>query len=144
MHIDIGIIVEAEDEAEAKSEALVVAEELIVESVFDSVNNECVSASKVSSLEGQKIIQQKLSIMDTEFKANIERLRILLTDKEKCPVSQLRYYAYAVAQVSGQFVWLYDQQGCPVRTQEELEETLTQDKDELWGDLWVIEVDVHY
>lgn len=133
----IGIIVYAEDKAEANEKALEIVTDLCQRGVF--VGHRDMKIMTANSKRGQAFIQERLDVQKQEFMSNLRRLRkhLALTGDEDLWEREyggasldcvcMRHWAFNVGQYEGRRIKLYDDDGAGIQTPERLADVLSEE-----------------
>jgi hypothetical protein len=178
MHQVISAIVYAEDKEEALDNAKGIFDGLVEEGVFDYYRTFDEDGSGISgrdrwgdlpvcaeadSQEGKKLIDDEMKYTKDEFMENIKKIRETLSkfsdedlfsrDEDNSDVNLFRYHCYWIGQHKGTSVWLYNDDGDGIRSEEELNRALDkyvdlykeEGEENPYTDdtVWVVPADVH-
>ncbi len=133
--MQIGILVYAEDKAEANAKALEVVTDLCAREVFHGHRE--MKIMTVDSKRGQAFIQERLGVQKQEFMGNLQSLRkhlayttdeklwqLRYTPSAKIDSTCMRHRAWSVGQYEGDHIKLYDNDGAGIQEPEHLQDVL--------------------
>ena len=170
MHMVIRAIVYAQDEKEGLEKAKTIFEGLCegAGSHFDYYQSfdeegtpvsgkgrwgELPGIALVDSPEGKKLIEEGMWATKKEFMTHLKIVRDVLASKSDAEIfgvefdaEMFRYRCYCLGESEGPSVWLYDNNGEGVRTEERLTDTLRKWDSDEYKDLkvFVVPADVHF
>lgn len=164
MHMVIRAIVYAKNEEEALDNARSTFESLVNANTFDYYQmfddegtpvsgkgrwGEIPAVALATSKEGKKLIEDGIKYTEDEFdyafrgiKESIDKPRAELV----ADIGSFRYWCYIIGQYSGSSVFLYDNDGCGIRSRDTLDKVLNKWDSEEYKDLdvYVVPADVHH
>lgn len=151
--VAINFLVTAKNEQDAKDLAESQAERVVDGCIFDYVqsDNDDLVALDINSDMGKKKLARAIEDTKDAFFHNIMEIKILLRNYSNEELyakdeEDFRYKCKKVGQYWGQEVILYNEDGSPLRTTEEIDWYFQEAKDNLKDNekIWIIDVYVKY
>lgn len=150
MHMDIYVIISAEDEKEAIGNAEQIFAGLCNSTIFDYYSIED-TPIKVISTEGQALIKDIINIMKDDFQETMKYLRHFLNWNnddiwnDGAMLSDLRHWCYRIGQYAGPCVPVYDDDGEGLRSPAQLRpyQNINAGADHL-ASYYIVTADVHF